>query len=484
MKWIFNPYIHKKVLVSCGKCDACRQEKACARANRIRNNVSDGTIALFITLTYSNDYVPFIYRDDLLTSDIDINIYRNCTCRRCYSNSRGTFFKKEDGISIIDTTFIPFEERSSFEVRKMKSLKGLSSEKIGVCYYKDLQDFFKRLRQNLSREYGYKEQFSFFACSEYGGFTQRPHFHGLLFIQRNVEQIFRDCIVKSWPYADNSRTAKFIEVARDAASYVAAYVNGNSNLPSLLENTFKQKHSSSKHFGVVLDCFTLPKILEKVRQSDLHYYSRKQYDGTTNVSPHVIPAYVINRYFPILKGFRRFTASALFDVLLSPERIGDYGEREQYFPIFNEESSFLVYNKTRTNLDIPLYHFTPKETYSMFVRLENAYQYYFNQTGKSRYDYAIDYMSTWRLYHSTVIRDSLEKVDSLEDFEQYYENVLEFGDDINLVAPTLANLDLNVNPNTLVDIVMKSNNLTSLYSRMSKQKKVTNYVMNELNYNV
>ena len=56
-RFIWNPYARKKILVKCGKCDACKQEKALARSTRIRNNVTSGTIALFITLTYTNDYL-------------------------------------------------------------------------------------------------------------------------------------------------------------------------------------------------------------------------------------------------------------------------------------------------------------------------------------------------------------------------------------------------------------------------------------------
>ena len=74
-RYVFNRYSRRHVLVKCGKCDACKQEKAIARANRIRNNLTYGKIALFITLTYANDYVPFVYRSDLIGYG-DLNVYR------------------------------------------------------------------------------------------------------------------------------------------------------------------------------------------------------------------------------------------------------------------------------------------------------------------------------------------------------------------------------------------------------------------------
>ena len=59
-KYVYNKYTRRKVLVPCGRCEACQQKKAALRANRIRNNVSNGYIALFITLTYKNEFVPYI----------------------------------------------------------------------------------------------------------------------------------------------------------------------------------------------------------------------------------------------------------------------------------------------------------------------------------------------------------------------------------------------------------------------------------------
>ena len=55
--YVTNVYTGKRLLVRCGKCEACQQEKATARSNRIRNNLKDGYIALFSTHTYSNNWL-------------------------------------------------------------------------------------------------------------------------------------------------------------------------------------------------------------------------------------------------------------------------------------------------------------------------------------------------------------------------------------------------------------------------------------------
>ena len=73
-RYIFNRYIRKSILVPCGKCEACQQDKANKRAQRIRNNVQDGMLTLFATFTYANDYLPYILRSDLKSDSFDIPV--------------------------------------------------------------------------------------------------------------------------------------------------------------------------------------------------------------------------------------------------------------------------------------------------------------------------------------------------------------------------------------------------------------------------
>ena len=66
-KYVYNKYIRKSLAVECGKCPACLQRKANARAMRIRNH-NDGKLCLFITCTYDNRFVPYVKVDDLFPS--------------------------------------------------------------------------------------------------------------------------------------------------------------------------------------------------------------------------------------------------------------------------------------------------------------------------------------------------------------------------------------------------------------------------------
>lgn len=487
-------------MVPCGKCPACVQQKALLRTSRIRLHQPQGFIFLFVTLTYSNDYVPYVLRDDLLSDSISINIYRNCRGRYVFSKYSGLRFKKEAGIEVVSTVSLDSCYRSDSEVMPLKSLNGLGKNKIGVLYYSDLQDFFKRLRINYERKFNKRPVFDYFACAEYGGYSFRPHFHFLLSIPASDETAFRSLIVENWPYADSRRTAKFIELARDAASYVASYVNSSFSLSSCLSSdAFRQKHSHSQNLGLSLDCFSLHSLLSQIDKGDLHYYRKQKFDGTSSVMPLLIPKYVINRYFPIFKGVSRFATFTLRSILISPDtlfdKIGDYEEtfRCNYFLERFRESGLVYgnsldisfkYNRS-SDLDFPnlSYTFSRLEIYSIVIRLVNAQFRFMAETGLNAFDFADYYIRCWDLYHSTLIKDSLTSVECLADFGEFYFNSNDLVHGL-VESPTLDDVLFNPNYNSYESVVIKSQNLTKTFYQKDKTKKVVNYSMSSLGYDV
>lgn len=478
-RYIFNPYSRRKVLVKCGKCEACLQEKACARANRIRNNVTSGTIALFITLTYTNDYIPYVLRSDLQSDALDIPVYRRASCRFTYSRSHGYRFKKYAGISCVDKVFVPHELRCDSSVKGLIHLRGLSSEHIGVCFYNDFQNFIKRLRQILQRNYNYEKTFSYFSCSEYGAHTFRPHFHALLFIRKDDEKVFRDAIAQAWPYADYDRTQKFVEIARDAASYVSSYVNSHIGLDSIMSlSDFSPQHSYSKHFGVVLDCFNLDKILQKIDRGDLHYYSARKFDGETSVASLPIPTYVLNRWFPKFKGFGRIPLDALQRILLDPSSTGFELQSGQQNVRFKDKLIPLFHAAFQDN---PLYMYTPKETYQIYVMLDNAFYRFRSITGLNRYDFMYYYIRCWNVHSSNVFKDSFDIINEVSDFSDFYENAVELVNGF-VSSPTLPDLEFQLNPDDRIDVKTKHANMIDIYHKLDKSKKVVNYCMSHMGY--
>ena len=83
---IYNKYANKHILISCGRCDECLQQKANMNALRIKNHSQSGTLCLFVTLTYDNKYIPYVYSRDLKNidpffCDYDIPVYRDYDIR-------------------------------------------------------------------------------------------------------------------------------------------------------------------------------------------------------------------------------------------------------------------------------------------------------------------------------------------------------------------------------------------------------------------
>lgn len=474
-RFIYNPYSRNKVLVKCGKCAACMQEKACGRANRMRNNVLAGQIGLFVTLTFDNKSVPYIKR-----SEVEDNIFSIRVGKPVKPRYELPIYR--DG-KVIDS--LPLFERLSSDCLSGALDLKKKPDCIGVCYYSDIQKFIKRLRINLRRHYNYDKQFTYFACTEYGGHTLRPHAHLELFIPSEDEELFRLAITEAWPYADKSRTYEYIEVAKDCSTYLSSYVNSNISIPPLLQNPlFRPKHTYSKGFGVLADCFSISSLYEKIQSGNLFYYRESKFDGKTSFDANPIPSYVINRYFPKHKGFGWLTPLQLRTILLCPARSGD---------VLTDFSFRCRYGKwsipitRQCKLIHPLYTYTPNETYRIYVSLENAYQRVHKALGINRFDYALLYERVWSLLSLTCLRLSLQGVLFLEDWKDFYYNGADIVHDPYLslsLTDCVPVEDIQTNPNKLRDVVEKTSRFSDLYSKLDKRRKVTNLVMAHEGYNV
>lgn len=455
-KYVYNRYIRRTLFVDCGKCPACKQAKAARRASRIRNNIKNGEIALFLTLTYRNEYVPYVWIKDVADGVNELEVYREKTVRLVRSKIG---YRQKYAVGkgeLIDKFLVDYPFR--YEDEKYPVLRG-RKDRMGVLYYRDLQNFIKRLRINLKRDYGYEGVFTFFACSEYGPSTGRPHFHALIFIRPSDEKMFRTAIVKSWPFADSSRTAKYIEVARDAASYVSSYVNCSSNIPSFLQSgKFAPKHSYSKGFGLAHPAFQLSNILAQVDNGTCGYSKLQNRNGVKCIVDVPIPEYVINRYFPKLKGFTRLAPDTLAELLQRPSRLFEF----------------------RRELD-----YSDDDLHRLSIRLAHCLHYYLNVTGRSPLDYANDYLKVWRVRSSYCLRHSFDDVKPI-DFGAFYENINEYVcGHVRSFSLDECNLSYYVeDPNEQPWRVKMTNNLLDLYIKMQKQRKVTNEAMSQTGRNV
>lgn len=161
-----SPYknIKKFILVPCGKCPACLSTKRDDLAFRLdaEYNSRDTLCSLFITLTYSTEYVPL---------NVDPNT--------------GEEFMQ------------------------------VSSD--------DIHNFFKYFRK-LGKEYDLK--FTYFLASEYGDQFGRPHYHAIFFIKdinsRNILEDVTKLVETAW-YRGFVKV-EFPRASFSALNYVTKYV--------------------------------------------------------------------------------------------------------------------------------------------------------------------------------------------------------------------------------------------------------------------
>ena len=459
---VFNKYIKRFVRVDCGHCVSCQQAKANKRAQRIRNNAAFGTTALSVTLTYSNDYVPYIKRDEVSTDNF-VLLHRDNQIRYANNHSSGSSLFKSLGCTVL---FELNDDFRPFTIDYVKNLKHLSG-KVGVCLYSDVQKFIKRLRINLKRNYSYDKKFSYYACTEYGRVSHRPHAHILIFCPTTEESTFRSAITKSWSFDNKNALPRFCETAKNMSSYLSGYVTKSAGAPLFFkEGDFRQKHSYSRGFGSMLSAFSLAQILQKINDRDLSYFGRKI--GLGGIPENValpIPEYVISRFFPKFKGYTRIAPDAVYDIILRPQKLCQY-------------SRILDYQEG----DIK----------AIVTRLNNAYERFRSECGFDccRSDYAYYFQQSWHVHNMNVLKRFYTDLSEEKDWSQRYDNI----DDYYLcpsISPNLQDYFQDrppsriSNPNLFRLRQHKTAVLADLAHKYEHQKQVTNHVMAVgLNFNV
>lgn len=465
---IYNKYIKRFVRVNCGHCPACQQAAANKRAARIRNNASYGTLPLSVTLTYSNDYVPHIKLDEVATDDF-VLIHRNKSVH--YANSHDSSHHR---LFVKDGSTTLYELKDDFKPAVLDSVQPLRkmSDSVGLCVYSDAQKFLKRLRINLKRHYNYDRKFSYYLCSEYGRHRHRPHFHILIFVPTESEQLFRSAIAESWSYDDKRFLSRSIEVAKNMASYLSGYVNKSVGFSDLFtKGDFKQKHSYSRGFGSMLAAFSLGSILEKIEQRTLTYTGTTfKNGGVPQLVDLPIPSYVINRYFPRFKGFTRLDVDSAISIISEPQRLLEYARGIDRYHLSDFDLS-------------------SDDIHKIYVSLDNAYFRYADYTGLDRVCYAHHFIQAWHVHSMNSLKSFYENIDNIP-VSQMYDNIEDF-----VINPSISpNLESyfnsrgyprQLNPNKFTYRQQTSSRLADLFHKKESQRLTTNIVMaDHLNLNV
>ncbi len=469
---IYNKYIHKSIVVPCGHCPACKQEKANRRANRIRNQFAGSDLdCYFITLTYNNNCVPYIslkssFSETLFTHEFEI--YRDYTC----THKR---FKDENGKRVyksktepwpdflpIDTFYTKYDFSTPQGKKLISSLTPLKGKPgcVGVIYYPDIQRYIKRVRINLERN-GYNNNIKYFSCAEYGPTTKRPHYHVLIFAEAGHYEEFRQIFSSSWSFSDYNLTYRNISLAINPSTYVSAYVNCDSSIPELLRNVREvaPKHSMSQHFGFSCPEFSLPAIYESFTRRNFFYSCEKIINKIPTSVDIPIPYYVYNRYFPKCKGYCMLSHDALLRISARPEELENYAYQ-------------LGYDCDDLKANI-----------SLLTHKRDEFLSY----GYNLYDWCIAYSDIWSCRSLALLKNTLISKMPITDIFELYDNIIDYyrGDVSNERLDTLMSL-LPSSYTYPIDYNLFSRNqlitskMEEMYNKYSKDKKIRNIVYSNI----
>lgn len=423
-RWIINKYDGSKHFIKCGKCEACKQEKAIERTNRVRSEFQSNRTAVFATLSYMDSCVPYIKNEDASNFIQDcivgdksatLPVYRDYDIHG--SNHGRVVEKNLEPIAVLSSDDLFYHGKElRFDMRDVKdveSFKNLHYQirkkdywhdgKIGVLHYDDIRNFLKRLKVNLQRWYNYDEHYEVFYCGEYGGDYDRPHFHVFFSVPEGDYQLFKQAIIKTWWFSDHSVLEREVELARDPCSYLASYVNSDSVLPSLLSDfaPFKPNHKYSHGFGMSLGDFSYDAVKEAYSRRDLMYDSIRNTKSGVAINHVPIPSYVINRYFPKFKGFGRLAPDEIQDVLVRPESIAYYRTK---CGLSWDDCNKIVRHVRNTTKRLSRYH----------------------KSEQDWFEWICMYKDVHNLHYANCLKASLQNVTFFHHWNEHYLNIQEF----------------------------------------------------------
>lgn len=253
---VVNKYTHESVVVSCGHCPSCVLRRSAIQTNLLTTYSAQFRYVYFVTLTYAPRFLPTLEVSviESCTDDIadvpcvpnineldagDPNTYLFGFC----SVSRTATVKVKN--STVKRTFKDPKVRFAYPMKPKDLLDILGKVKhkvpnrIPYVCNRDLDLFLKRLRS-----YYPDEKLRYYAVSEYGPTSFRPHWHLLLFSNsERFSQTVCENVSKAWSYGrcDVSLSRGF------AASYVASYVNSFVALPDFYTQMPKVVRPKSFH---------------------------------------------------------------------------------------------------------------------------------------------------------------------------------------------------------------------------------------------
>lgn len=350
---VVNKYTHEPVVVSCGSCPSCILRRSGIQTNLLTTYSAQFRYVYFVTLTYAPCFLPTLEVSIIETCTDDIadvpcvpNINDldpgdpNTYLFGFRSVPRSASVKVKN--STVERTFKDSEVRFTYGMKPKELLSILGKinhnvpNRIPYVCNRDLDLFLKRLRS-----YYPDEKLRYYAVSEYGPTSFRPHWHLLLFSNsERFSQTVCENVSKAWSYGrcDASLSRGF------AAPYVASYVNSFVALPDFYTQMPKVVRPKSFHSIGFTESNLFPR---KVRIAEIDEVIDKCLDGVRverdGYFRTIKPTWpYLLRLFPRFSDAIRKSPSSIYQLFFAaftaPERVIRSGCADLSCDPFNESS--------------------------------------------------------------------------------------------------------------------------------------------------
>lgn len=363
---VVNKYTHEPVVVSCGSCPSCILRRSGIQTNLLTTYSAQFRYVYFVTLTYAPCFLPTLEvstieacTDDIADVPCVPNINDldpgdpNTYLFGFRSVPRSSSVKLKN--STVERTFKDPEVRFTYGMKPKELLSILGKinhnvpNRIPYVCNRDLDLFLKRLRS-----YYPDEKLRYYAVSEYGPTSFRPHWHLLLFSNsERFSQTVCENVSKAWSYGrcDASLSRGF------AAPYVASYVNSFVALPDFYTQMPKVVRPKSFHSIGFTESNFFPR---KVRITEIDEVADKCLDGVRverdGYFRTIKPTWpYLLRLFPRFSDPIRKLPSSVYQLLYSaftaPQRVIRSGCADIGCDPFNESSKQSILSFCRQYLN-------------------------------------------------------------------------------------------------------------------------------------
>lgn len=306
---VFNKYLGRYIMVPCGKCAACQPNKGISWTERLEYERKHHEHCYFITLTYSDAFLPLIVRQPYMFNDeLDLAVHT-------VDSLKDTYYFNDLLLKFPDN-----DEVFSFNYRKYRGIPCL-------CH-KDISKFIQAVKVFYKGT-----PFKFFYAGEYGPTGYRPHYHVLIFCDQMLfespavfNSLWSSWLIREIPTITES-AVKSIRlglrpnnplgridcqpVVTSSSAYVAQYLNCTSHLPAVLsEKPFRPFHGQSRRELLGLSEYSDSQLAQTFYGSSVSYIDVSDY--AVKVSFKRLPSFLLNRLFPRLDGASSWSA---YDVM-------------------------------------------------------------------------------------------------------------------------------------------------------------------------